>query len=107
MFRGYPLSKLSLTMGRNWANFIIALFFMAGHWGGEGWSVMTIINILLFSLLCGAFRFTEGGLPVVCGFHFSWNSLQFLLGATLTGENFKVPFIQFESSGADWLSGGI
>jgi membrane protease YdiL (CAAX protease family) len=106
IFRGYPLTKLSRVVGRGWANVIVSLFFMAGHWGGSGWNILVAINIFLFSLVNGAMRFTPGGIPAAWGFHFAWNGLHVLLGATLTGENFGVPVVRFISQGPVWLSGG-
>jgi membrane protease YdiL (CAAX protease family) len=106
IFRGYPMARLTSTIHRNWANILISLLFLVGHWGGRGWNGLTVINIFLFSLVNGAMRFTRGGIPAAWGFHFAWNSLHVLLGATLTGEKFQVPFIQFVSEGSKWLSGG-
>jgi len=106
IFRGYPLSKLSQAVGGGWANVIVSLLFMAGHWGGSGWNAMVAGNIFLFSLVNGVMRFTPGGIPAAWGFHFAWNSLHILLGATLTGENYAVPGAQFISEGSKWLSGG-
>jgi membrane protease YdiL (CAAX protease family) len=106
IFRGYPLSKFSQTVGPYWANILVSLLFMAGHWGGEGWSVLAATNIFLFSLVNGAMRFTSGGIPAAWGFHFVWNSFYVVCGATLTGGNFQIPFIQFLSDDPVWLSGG-
>jgi membrane protease YdiL (CAAX protease family) len=106
IFRGYPLTKFSQTIGSGWANILVSLLFVAGHWGGSGWSILPATNIFIFSLVNGAMRFTAGGIPAAWGFHFAWNSLQVLAGATLTGENFQVPFVQFLSDEPVWLSGG-
>ena len=106
MFRGYPLTKFSKSFGFVWANVLVSLLFMAGHWGGNGWGLLTAINIFLFSLINGAIRFSPGGIPAAWGFHFAWNSLYVILGAPLTGERFEVPFIQFLGDGPVCLSGG-
>jgi membrane protease YdiL (CAAX protease family) len=106
IFRGYPLSRLSQVMGRGWGNLLVAILFTAGHWGGSGWNTLTTINIFLFSLVNGAIRYTPGGIPAAWGFHFAWNSIQVLVGATLTGEDFGVPLVHFASEGPEWLSGG-
>ena len=67
---------------------------------------LAALNIFLFSLVNGAIRFTRGGIPAAWGLHFVWNSFYVILGATITGENFEVPFVQFSSDGPLWLSGG-
>jgi len=106
IFRGYPLSKFSQVVGRGWANGLVALIFTAAHWGGNGWNALTAVNILLFSMINGAIRFTPGGIPAAWGFHFAWNSLQVIAGAPLTGDRLGVPVVQFASEGPTWLSGG-
>ena len=106
IFRGYPLTKLSPIVGKGWANILVSLLFMVGHWGGDGWSALAVLNIFIFSLVNGVMRFTRGGIPAAWGFHFAWNSLYVISGATLSGENFQVPLIQFPSDGPGWLSGG-
>lgn len=106
IFRGYPLTRTTQVLGRLRANILISLFFMLGHWGGSGWNSQTIINIFLFSLVNGTMRFTPGGIAAAWGFHFTWNTVYVLLGATLTGENFEVPGLRFTSEGPTWLSGG-
>jgi len=106
IFRGYPMNKLSPLVGRGWANVIVGLMFMAGHWGGDGWTALAALNIFLFSLVNGAMRFTPGGIAAAWGFHFAWNGLHVFLGATLSGQTFAVPAIRFQGMGPAWLSGG-
>ncbi len=106
IFRGYPLSKLAGIAGRGWGNILVSLLFAVGHWGGEGWGSLPAVNMFIFSLVAGAIRFTSGGIPAAWGFHFAWNCLYSILGATVTGMNFEIPGIRFEGSGPEWLSGG-
>lgn len=106
IFRGYPMTKMSQSMGQWQTNVFISLLFMAGHWGGNGWCALAAVNIFLFSLVNGTMRFTPGGIPAAWGFHFAWNSLQVIVGANLTGETFPLPVIRFQSQGPAWLSGG-
>jgi membrane protease YdiL (CAAX protease family) len=106
LFRGYPITRLAAAVGPWWANILIAILFVAAHWGGDGWTYLPAVNIFLLSLLAGAVRFTPGGIPAAWGFHFVWNSLQVLVGATLTGEDFQVPMVGFVTAGDAWLSGG-
>jgi len=106
IFRGYPLSKLTQMVGRDWANFLVALLFSAGHWGGNGWNALAAVNILIFSMVNGAIRFTPGGIPAAWGFHFAWNSIYVLAGAILTGDSLEVPTVHFTGKGPEWLSGG-
>jgi membrane protease YdiL (CAAX protease family) len=107
IFRGYPLIRFSQVFGRGGANVLLALLFMGGHWGGSGWNTLVAVNIFVFSLVNGACRFTTGGIPAAWGFHFAWNSLQVMLGATLTGEDFGIPMVRFVGEGPKWLSGGL
>jgi membrane protease YdiL (CAAX protease family) len=107
IFRGYPLSRLSQAINPSMANVLVSLLFMAGHWGGSGWNVISATNIFLFSMLLGALRFTRGGIPLAWGFHFTWNSFYVMTGTALSGEKFAVPFIDFINTGPVWLSGGL
>jgi membrane protease YdiL (CAAX protease family) len=107
IFRGYPLSRLSQSVKPIWANVLVSLVFMAGHWGGSGWNVLSAANIFLFSMLLGVLRFTRVGIPAAWGFHFAWNSLYVMTGTALSGEKFKVPFIDFIDTSPLWLSGGL
>jgi membrane protease YdiL (CAAX protease family) len=106
IFRGYPLAKLSSVAGPMVSNVIVGILFMACHWGSDGWTVLAAVNILLFSLVNGAMRFTPGGIPAAWGFHFAWNGLYVLLGANLSGTNYEVPAVRLVGAGPAWMSGG-
>jgi membrane protease YdiL (CAAX protease family) len=106
IFRGYPLSVLSPVIGRGWANLFVALFFTLSHWGDDGWNLLVVVNLILFSLINGALRYSQGGIVAAWAFHFSWNSIQVLAGAIMSGDDFEVPFVHFSSQGPSWLSGG-
>ena len=106
LFRGYPLSKLSSVFSKNVSNLIISIFFLLAHIGGDGWSILVVINLLVFSLLLGILRFEYGGIPTAWGFHFTWNTTLILFGSTLTSSELNVPMLKLTGVGADWLSGG-
>jgi membrane protease YdiL (CAAX protease family) len=106
LFRGYPLTKLATSYGHGWAVVVTGLLFTAGHWGGEGWGPAAIVNLMLFSVILGLLRCGRGGIAAAWGFHFGWNTLFALSGATLTAEKFDIPMVSFTSGGHRWASGG-
>jgi membrane protease YdiL (CAAX protease family) len=105
-FRGYPLTRLAQLLGPFWANMFMALLFAVAHVNSEGWSTLVGANIVAGSLLVGTLRFTPGGIPAAWGFHFAWNSIQVVAGATVSGETFGVTGVLFSGQGPTWLSGG-
>jgi len=107
LFRGYPLMKLASALGRGWANLVMAVLFAVAHLGSAGANRLVMVNIVLGSLVVGSLRFTPGGIPAAWGFHFVWNYVQVLCGATLSLENVDVPGITFAASGSTLASGGI
>jgi len=107
LFRGYPLMKLASVLGRGWANLLMGALFAAAHLGSPGSSLMVSVNIVLGSLVVGSLRFTPGGIPAAWGFHFVWNYVQVLCGATLSLEGVDVPGVTFAASGSTLVSGGV
>jgi membrane protease YdiL (CAAX protease family) len=106
LFRGYPMIKLADVIGRGWANVLLALLFAVAHLNSSGSSWMSATNIVLGSLVVGALRFTAGGIPAAWGFHFAWNYVQVLGGASLSLENINIPGITFTATGPTLFSGG-
>jgi len=106
LFRGYPLMQLAGVLGRGWANLAMAVLFAAAHLGSPGVTPLVLVNIVLGSLVVGSLRFTPGGIPAAWGFHFVWNYVQVLCGASLSLENVDVPGVTFAASGGDLVSGG-
>jgi membrane protease YdiL (CAAX protease family) len=106
-FRGYPLLKLASVLGRGWANLVMAVLFAVAHLGTPGSNLLVSINIVLGSLVVGSLRFTPGGIPAAWGFHFVWNYVQVLCGATLSLEYVDVPGVTFAASGSTFFSGGV
>ena len=106
LFRGFPLTILSKATSPGWANIIFSLLFVLIHISSAGFNTIVAFNIFLGSIVVGTLRFTSGGIPMAWGFHFAWNSLQVILGSTLSGIKMEVPVLHFTGIGQDWVSGG-
>jgi membrane protease YdiL (CAAX protease family) len=106
LFRGYPLTKIGTMYGHGWAIALTSLLFTVTHWGGEGWGLIAILNLMLFAVILGLLRCGQGGIAAAWGFHFGWNVLLALTGATLTAQEFDIPMVRFAKEGPTWASGG-
>lgn len=107
LFRGLPLSRLVEAVGPFAAAGILAAGFIAIHLPNPGVTVLGLVNIGLASLLLSAAFLTAGGLPAAWGLHFGWNAgLALGADAPVSGVGFRLPALEFETPGPEWLSGG-
>lgn len=107
LFRGYPLARLAVGMGRVPASIALAVPFALAHLWNPEVSVLGLVNIGLAALVLSAAFFTPGGLPAAWGVHLGWNGgLALGVDAPVSGIAFDLPVLDFTPGAALWLTGG-
>lgn len=107
LFRGYPLARLAVGVGRVPASLALALLFALAHLWNPEVSALGLVNIGLAALVLSAAFFTPGGLPAAWGVHLGWNGgLALGADAPVSGLAFDVPLLDFTAGGPEWLTGG-
>lgn len=106
--RGWMFSSLSAKHNIPVGLLISSLFFTFLHLGNDGISLIPLLDLTLFAILACLVMLKTGNLWVISGIHAAWNCFQgnvfaFPVSGTQTGQ----AFITVETSGPDWLSGGI
>jgi membrane protease YdiL (CAAX protease family) len=107
LFRGYPLARLSLTLGRIKASVFLALVFAAMHLWNPDVSALGLVNVALGSLVMSAAFFARGGILTAWGVHFGWNGgLSLGADAPVSGIDFRIPVLEFAPGDTAWITGG-
>jgi membrane protease YdiL (CAAX protease family) len=107
LFRGYPISRLALTVGRVWASLAMATVFMLAHAMNPGTSALGLVNIGIAALVLSVAFFGAGGLAAAWGLHVGWNGgLGIVADAPVSGVDFDMPIVEFSTGGRAWLTGG-
>ncbi|MFQ6045020.1 MAG: type II CAAX prenyl endopeptidase Rce1 family protein [Gemmatimonadales bacterium] len=107
VFRGYPLARLSMVLGRVGASLLLAGAFAVGHLWNPGVTALGVLNIGLAGLVLSAAFFTRGGLLAAWGVHFGWNGgLSLGADAPVSGIEFEIPALDFAPGETTWLAGG-
>lgn len=107
LFRGYPLARLSRTLGKPGAAVLLSVGFALVHLGNPEVTAFGLVNIGLASLALSAAFFTRGGLPAAWGLHFGWNGgLAIGADAPVSGVPFDVPLLEFVPGSREWVTGG-
>lgn len=107
LFRGYPISRLALTVGKVRASLALAAVFMLAHALNPDASVFGLLNIGLAALVLSAAFFGAGGLAAAWGIHVGWNGgLGVLADAPVSGVDFEMPIVEFFTGGPAWFTGG-
>lgn len=107
LFRGYPISRLALTVGKVRASLALAAVFMLAHALNPDASVFGLLNIGLAALVLSAAFFGARGLAAAWGIHVGWNGgLGVLADAPVSGVDFEMPIVEFFTGGPAWFTGG-
>jgi membrane protease YdiL (CAAX protease family) len=107
LFRGYPISRLALTVGKVRASVALATVFMLAHALNPDASVFGLVNIGIAALVLSAAFFGPGGLAAAWGLHVGWNGgLGIVADAPVSGVDFEMPIIEFTTGGPAWFTGG-
>lgn len=107
LFRGFPLARLSVAVGKVPATLALAGVFGVLHWSNPGLSAVALGNLALAGVLLSAAFFGPGGLAAAWGLHFGWNAgLGVVFEAPVSGLTFELPFVDFATGGHPLLTGG-
>ena len=107
LFRGYPLARLAVPLGKVGASVALAVVFAGAHPTNAEVSTLGLVNIGLASLVLSAAFFTPGGLPLAWGVHLGWNGgLALGADAPVSGLTFDIPALEFVTERSAWVTGG-
>jgi membrane protease YdiL (CAAX protease family) len=104
--RGWQLQVISLK-SRPWVGAVVtSLIFALLHLGGAV-NLLSIINLLLFSVLLVLFVLHDGSIWSACGWHTAWNwTMGSLLGLNVSGRKGVGVLIGLRTAGSDLVTGG-
>ncbi|NQN68327.1 CPBP family intramembrane metalloprotease [Streptococcus suis] len=106
--RGWMFSSLSVKHNIPVGLLISSLFFTFLHLGNDGISLIPLLDLTLFAILACLVMLKTGNLWVISGIHAAWNCFQGNVFAfPVSGSQAGQAFIAVNTSGPDWLSGGI
>lgn len=107
LFRGYPLARLSKTVGRAGASVVLAAGFALIHVANPEVTAYGLVNIGLASLVLSAAFFTRGGMLAAWGVHFGWNAgIGILADAPVSGVALDMPVLEYSAGRHEWITGG-
>ncbi|HEM6190955.1 TPA: CPBP family intramembrane metalloprotease [Streptococcus suis] len=106
--RGWMFSSLSAKYNIPVGALVSSLFFTFLHLGNDGISLIPLLDLTLFAILACLVMLKTGNLWVISGIHAAWNCFQGNVFAfPVSGSQAGQAFIAVNTSGPDWLSGGI
>ena len=106
-FRGYVLFKLRRSTTLTVALIASSVLFGLAHVGNEGESVLGILQVVGFGLVCCLAIWRTGSLWWGIGFHAAWDwSETFLFGTADSGRTAAGHWLTTHPIGPTWLSGG-
>ncbi|NQN50111.1 CPBP family intramembrane metalloprotease [Streptococcus suis] len=106
--RGWMFSSLSAKYNIPVGILVSSLFFTFLHLGNDGISLIPLLDLTLFAILACLVMLKTGNLWVISGIHAAWNCFQGNVFAfPVSGSQAGQAFIAVNTSGPDWLSGGI
>jgi CAAX protease family protein len=107
LFRGYPLFKLSQSVGFWPAAILLALIFARVHLGNSGETRFGVVSTGLFALVIAYSIFRSGSLWWAIGFHSIWDySQSFIYGVPDSGLLLPGHLLNSRFAGPDWITGG-
>lgn len=106
--RGWMFSSLSAKYNIPVGALVSSLFFTFLHLGNDGISLIPLLDLTLFAILACLVMLKTGNLWVISGIHAAWNCFQGNVFAfPVSGSQAGQAFISVNTSGPDWLSGGV
>ncbi|HFI0162642.1 TPA: lysostaphin resistance A-like protein [Streptococcus suis] len=106
--RGWMFSSLSAKYNIPVGALVSSLFFTFLHLGNDGISLIPLLDLTLFAILACLVMLKTGNLWIISGIHAAWNCFQGNVFAfPVSGSQAGQAFIAVNTSGPDWLSGGI
>ncbi len=107
LIRGWMLSLLNSKYNLSFAVLISSIFFTFLHGLNNGITILSLINLFLFSIFAISYLLNEKSLWGICGFHVAWNWTQgCLFGVKVSGISLPGSFLVTTPKGSDFISGG-
>lgn len=106
-FRGFPLRRLSDSLGVLPAVLLLAVLFGLGHARNPSATVFSSVNVALAAIWLSIAFFSAGGMQLAWGAHFGWNAgLAILFDAPVSGYVLHVPVVEYTWGTHAWVDGG-
>jgi membrane protease YdiL (CAAX protease family) len=106
MFRGVGQVVLARAIGRLPALLLLSGVFALAHLLNPNGTTLGMINIALAGVLLGVAFYAPGGIWTAWGAHLGWNATLAALDAPVSGLPFRIPLIDYQPGGPQWLTGG-
>jgi len=105
--RGFFMTALKTTRNK-WVILILpAVIFGLMHWANPGFSVIPVINLMLFGLAFGYMLIKTGSIWMSIGYHIVWNFFQGnVYGIQVSGLDQTSTLMKYTQAGSDILTGG-
>lgn len=105
--RGWIVPLFSKNYSVFIAIIVSTLFFVVGHMGNNGFNVISIINLILFSILLSLLFLKADNIWICGALHSAWNFTQsYLLGFNVSGINTS-SLIHFSQTAPNIINGGV
>lgn len=106
MFRGVGQVVLARAIGRVQAILLLSGLFAMAHLLNPHGTALGLLNIALAGVLLGFAFYCPGGIWTAWGAHLGWNGTLAALDAPVSGLPFRIPLIDYQPGGPEWLTGG-
>ncbi len=106
MFRGVGQVVLARAIGRVPALLFLSVLFAMAHLLNPNGTMLGMVNIALAGLMLGVAFYAPGGIWTAWGAHLGWNATLAAMDAPVSGLPFRIPLIDYQPGGPQWLTGG-
>lgn len=106
MFRGVGQVVLAQAIGRVPALLFLSVLFAMAHLLNPNGTLLGMVNIALAGVMLGAAFYAPGGIWTAWGAHLGWNATLAAMDAPVSGLPFRIPLIDYQPGGPQWLTGG-
>ncbi|WDV44866.1 CPBP family intramembrane metalloprotease [Clostridiaceae bacterium M8S5] len=108
LVRGWFMTSVGIRYNAISAITLSSLLFALIHIGNDNLTILSIVNLLIFSVFASIYCLLDKSIWGICGFHTAWNWAQGnIVGFEVSG---TTPaggmLLDFENIGSDWLTGG-
>lgn len=108
IFRGLLFTSINKKLNITLTIIITSILFSLCHIANTGVSIIAILNIFLFGILCGLLAYIMKDIYLVSAIHFAWNYYQgHVYGINVSGNVTNDSFYQYNALGNTLLNGGI
>ncbi len=106
MFRGVGQVVLARAVGRVPALLFLSVLFAMAHLLNPNGTMLGMVNIALAGVMLGVAFYAPGGIWTAWGAHLGWNATLAAMDAPVSGLPFRIPLIDYQPGGPQWLTGG-